>query len=169
MLSHTSALDIVNCALAFKPISRERGERGFRFLAPSPATPRKASQQYQYPRVACDLEARANRLVPAAASLRALVKRAEQTGGSRASTPSTFVSGSALEPSRHLPESETMDVLGKRERRRCHVKSFLKRNWLLIATVASVILGKNLVSSMYRVCINAGIDSPPPTLSPIQS
>ncbi|XP_012697259.1 excitatory amino acid transporter 3 [Clupea harengus] len=37
-----------------------------------------------------------------------------------------------------------MDVLGKRERRRCHVKSFLKRNWLLIATVASVILGIGL-------------------------
>ncbi|KAG5261409.1 hypothetical protein AALO_G00304190 [Alosa alosa] len=37
-----------------------------------------------------------------------------------------------------------MDVLGKRERRRCHVRSFLKRNWLLIATVASVILGIGL-------------------------
>lgn len=37
-----------------------------------------------------------------------------------------------------------MDVLGKRERRRCHVKSFLKRNWLLLATVASVILGIGL-------------------------
>ncbi|XP_063043078.1 excitatory amino acid transporter 3 [Engraulis encrasicolus] len=37
-----------------------------------------------------------------------------------------------------------MDVLGKRERRRCHVKSFLKRNWLLIATVAAVLLGIGL-------------------------
>ncbi|KAL2078928.1 hypothetical protein ACEWY4_024672 [Coilia grayii] len=37
-----------------------------------------------------------------------------------------------------------MDVLGKRERRRCHIKSFLKRNWLLIATIVSVVLGIGL-------------------------
>uniref|UniRef100_A0AAY4DX71 Amino acid transporter n=1 Tax=Denticeps clupeoides TaxID=299321 RepID=A0AAY4DX71_9TELE len=37
-----------------------------------------------------------------------------------------------------------MEILGKRERSRCDVKSFLKRNWLLIATVLSVVLGIGL-------------------------
>jgi len=34
-----------------------------------------------------------------------------------------------------------MDVLGKKERRGRDVKGLLKRNWILIATIASVILG----------------------------
>lgn len=35
-----------------------------------------------------------------------------------------------------------MDLLGKKERRGRDVKGTLKRNWLLLATITSVILGK---------------------------
>lgn len=35
-----------------------------------------------------------------------------------------------------------MDLLGKKERRGKDVKGVLKRNWLLLATISSVILGK---------------------------
>lgn len=35
-----------------------------------------------------------------------------------------------------------MDMLAKKERRGRDVKGMLKRNWVLIATIASVLLGK---------------------------
>ena len=35
-----------------------------------------------------------------------------------------------------------MDMMGRKERRGVNFKGLLKRNWLLIATVVSVVLGK---------------------------
>ncbi|XP_030635402.1 excitatory amino acid transporter 3-like [Chanos chanos] len=37
-----------------------------------------------------------------------------------------------------------MDILGKKERRRWDMKGFMKRNWLLLATIVSVLLGIGL-------------------------